>query len=157
MVAAQQPLLEQSVQSAFVSFHHTVIQIMSPDPSSPAKLIKTPIRVYTLAFDVPFSQPVHFLKKSMNGKEGRRVSASVFRIRKKKFTIQCHIYSKSFENSPNSTAMIKLYRHVVREECPFKGRWKRETMGVRKEPNVRQWSQTVAIEVYLQFEHAAFE
>jgi hypothetical protein len=39
----------------------------------------------------------------------------------------------------------------------LKGRWKRETMGVRKEANVRQWSRTVAIEVYLQFEHAAFE
>jgi hypothetical protein len=30
-------------------------------------------------------------------------------------------------------------------------------MRVRKEPNVRLWSWTVAIEVYLQFEHAAFE
>jgi hypothetical protein len=39
----------------------------------------------------------------------------------------------------------------------FKGRWKRETMGVRKEPNVRLWSRAVAIEVYLQFEHAAFQ
>jgi hypothetical protein len=40
---------------------------------------------------------------------------------------------------------------------PFKGSWKRETMGVGMEPNVRLWSGTVAIEVYLQFEHAVFE
>ncbi len=39
----------------------------------------------------------------------------------------------------------------------LKGRWKREIMGVRKEPNVREWSRTVAIEVYLQSEPAAFE
>jgi hypothetical protein len=39
----------------------------------------------------------------------------------------------------------------------FKGRWKRETMDVRKKPNVRKGSWTVAIEVYILFEHAAFE
>ena len=38
-----------------------------------------------------------------------------------------------------------------------KGRWKRETMRIWKESNVRQWSRTVAIEVYFQFEHAVFE
>jgi hypothetical protein len=63
---------------------------MSPGPSSPAKLIKTPIRANTLAYGVPFYQPIHFLKKSMNGKEGRRVSANIFRIVKKKFPIQYH-------------------------------------------------------------------
>ena len=39
----------------------------------------------------------------------------------------------------------------------LKGSWKREKWGVGKESNVRIWCRTVAIDVYLQFEHAVFE
>ncbi len=49
------------------------------------------------------------------------------------------------------------YAHPAIFVIDLKGRLKRETMGVRKEANVRQWSRNVAIEIYLQFEHAAFE
>jgi hypothetical protein len=39
----------------------------------------------------------------------------------------------------------------------FKGSWKREKWGVGKESNVTIWCRTVAIDVYLQFEHAVLE
>jgi hypothetical protein len=39
----------------------------------------------------------------------------------------------------------------------FKVSWKREKVGVGKESNVRIWYRTVAIEVYLKFEHAILE
>ncbi len=43
------------------------------------------------------------------------------------------------------------------EKTAFKGSRKWETRGVRKEANVRLWSQTVAIEGFLPFEHAALD
>ncbi len=39
----------------------------------------------------------------------------------------------------------------------FKGSWKREKWRVGKESNVTIWCRTVAIDVYLQFEHAVLE
>jgi hypothetical protein len=41
--------------------------------------------------------------------------------------------------------------------CVFKGSWKREKWGVGKESNVTIWCRTVAMDVYLQFEHAVLE
>jgi hypothetical protein len=39
----------------------------------------------------------------------------------------------------------------------FKGSGKREKWGAGKESNVTIWCRTVAIDVYLQFEHAVLE
>jgi hypothetical protein len=67
--------------------------------------------------------------------------------------------SKTFglENVRKNIQIIYAIYILRYFKISLKGRWKRETMGVRKEQNVRQWSWTVAIKVYLQFEHAAFE
>jgi hypothetical protein len=50
MSAAQQPLLEQPVQHALAGLFTE--QIMAPCPFPTARLIKTPIRVNSLAFGV---------------------------------------------------------------------------------------------------------
>jgi hypothetical protein len=46
--------------------------------------------------------------------------------------------------------------HHFKDFGEVKGRWKREKWGVGKTSNAREWSRTVAIEVYFQFEHAVF-
>jgi hypothetical protein len=50
--------------------------------------------------------------------------------------------------------LSSIYR---KQNQPFKGSWKREKWGVGKESNVTIWCQTVAIAVYLQFEHAVLD
>jgi hypothetical protein len=60
--------------------------------------------------------------------------------------------------------MLLLFKNIIlqyilrhmRKISWLKGRWKREKWGVGKKSNVREWSRTVAIEVYFQFEHAVF-
>ncbi len=77
-----------------------------------------------------------------------RVSGMNFHSIGKRLVV--HFVTK-FQRSP------VLYGATGQKLCVFKGRWKRETMRVGKESNVRYWSRTVAIEVYFQLEHAVFE
>ncbi len=53
--------------------------------------------------------------------------------------------------------LINNFVSFVHDNKIFKGSWKREKWRVGKESNVTIWCRTVAIDVYLQFEHAVLE
>jgi hypothetical protein len=70
------------------------------------------------------------------------------------------------EGGPKSNRNTSKFSHLYHKYHtyqqflfqPFlKGSWKREKWGVGKESNVTIWCRTMAIDVYLQFEHAVLE